>query len=339
MFESIYLLCAFAVLSGFSVWLFRVYALKKNLLDRPNQRSSHSTPTPRGGGIVFPILWLLYLAALYFLGRVNLQYLLIFAPAVLLISLVSFLDDRYSLPAALRFSIQLLAAILSLAFIGGFPVIQIGTWFLHWGIFGAIFAVLALVWSTNLYNFMDGIDGIAAIEALFVFGVGGYFIWQAGGHAFANLIWVMAAIIVGFFFWNRPPAKIFMGDVGSALLGFLVILFGLIGEINYKVPLLLWVILYGVFWFDATVTLVRRILHGEKWYQAHRLHAYQRLQLMQWSHAKILKLILAINCTLSVLAIVSYYYPQYALVSFLGSFIIVFIYYLVVEKKQPMYPR
>src|SRR3990172_3369617 len=208
----------FLILMGFLSYLFvgifRSYAIKKNLLDYPNPRSSHAIPVPRGGGVVFPVLWVLSLLILYFIGFIDGSYLLVFLPPVFVISLVSFLDDKYGLAALFRFLAQLSAAIYSLIVIGGFPSLDLGIITIHWGWFGYVFMTLALLWSTNLYNFMDGIDGIAAIEALFVLGFGSYFIWYAGGSGFATIIWSMAAIIAGFLLWNKPPAKIFMGDVG-----------------------------------------------------------------------------------------------------------------------------
>jgi len=323
--------------SVFFVGIFRTYAIKKKLLDHPNSRSSHSFPVPRGGGIVFPVLWTVFLLILYFLGFIKVFYLFVFLPPVFLISCVSFFDDKYQLAARWRFLAQLGAVIYSLIVIGGFSSLNLGVITIHWSWFGYIFMALALLWSTNLYNFMDGIDGIAATEALFVFGFGGYFVWCAGGFALAYIIWGMASIVVGFLIWNKPPAKIFMGDVGSTVLGFLVVLFGLVGEIWYGVPFLLWVILYGVFLFDATVTLFRRIKRGEIWYQAHRSHAYQRLQLQQWSHGKILSGVIAINMVLTMFAFLAFYFPQYVLISLIIAIIVLSISYIFVEKLQPMY--
>lgn len=325
------------LLSYFFIGIFRSYALNKKLLDHPNSRSSHLLPTPRGAGVIFPILWSGFLLILYFIGFIKASYLVIFLPPVVLISTIGFCDDRYQLMAGWRFLSHLSAAIYALAVIGGFPALDLGSITLSWGWLGYAFMVLALLWSTNLYNFMDGIDGIAAVEALFVLCTGGYFIWSAGGKELAVTIWAMASIAVGFLFWNKPPAKIFMGDVGSTLLGFLIILFAIVGEKEYGVPVLLWVILYGVFWFDSTLTLVRRLINGDKWYQAHRLHAYQRLQLRRWSHGKILAGVSIINVVLLGFASLAFYFPQYLLISLGASCAVLLVSYLFVERAQPMY--
>jgi Fuc2NAc and GlcNAc transferase len=329
-------LVLFALSFGF-IWCFKFYACKHNLVDHPNQRSSHVIPTVSGGGVVFVILWLLYVLYSCFIGIVSLQSMLVFLPGAFLVALIGFVDDHKQISARWRFLIYLIAATISIITLGGFSSLMIAGHVLHWGWVGSIFAIVAIVWSINLYNFMDGIDGIAAIEAVFVFGIGGYFIWNAGGYGLAMLAWGLVVLIFGFLVWNFPPAKIFMGDVGSAFLGFLVVVFALAGEHWYKVPAILWLMLYGVFAFDATVTLIRRVLAGEKWYTAHRLHAYQRLQLKNWSHKRILLRVIAINVVLAVVTLGAYFWPRYFIILFVVELIMLAIIYLVVEKMQPMY--
>lgn len=327
------------ILSYVCIGVFIKYAIRKNFLDLPNSRSSHLVPTPTGGGMVFPILWIAFLLILYFIGYIKSNYLLVLFPPVFLIGITSFLDDKYCLSARLRFTAQLVSVIYSVIAVGGLPELNLGFISVHWGFIGYIFAILALLWSINLYNFMDGIDGIAAVEALFVFGFGGYFVWQAGGIGLAYIIWSIAAIVTGFLLWNKPPAKIFMGDVGSTLLGFLVIMFGLLGEVYYRVPFLLWIILYSVFLFDATITLVRRICHGDTWYQAHRLHAYQRLQLEHWSHRKILLWVVLLNIILAAFACLAFNFQHYMLILLIISMVLLAIIYMFIERIQPMYTR
>jgi Fuc2NAc and GlcNAc transferase len=260
-------------------------------------------------------------------------------PAVFLITLVGFLDDRYQLRARLRFLAQLIATVYVLAIIGSFGSLDLGSAVINLGLFGYIFTTLALLWSTNLYNFMDGIDALAAVEALFIFGFGGYFIWCAGGIGFAYAIWAVAFIVIGFLVWNRPPAKVFMGDAGSTTIGFLVTMFAIIGEKTYHVPALLWVILYGVFWFDATVTLIRRVAHGDKFYQPHKQFAFHRLQLHDWSHGKFVFGVVCVNVYLASLAMLAFYFSRYMLWYLLAAvFVLALIYYLI-ERIQPMYSK
>lgn len=330
------LLC---ISSCFFVWLYRTYAIKKNILDHPNYRSSHLYPVPRGGGVVFPILWFVVLVFLYFNDFIGKLFLFAFIPPIGLISFISFLDDKYQIAVRYRFLAHIVAALYILFVIGSFSSLDLGIIVIHWYWFGYIFTMLALLWSTNLFNFMDGIDGIAAIEALFVFGVGGYFVWCAGGNDLALMIWAMAAIVLGFLLWNKPPAKIFMGDVGSTVLGFLVALFAIMGEKKYNVPALLWVMLYGVFWFDATVTLIRRLINGDKVYEAHLLHAFHRLSSQNWSHREILLGVIAINIVIVLLSLLAFYFPRYMLTAFSGEVVMLIVIYLLIEKVRPMYLR
>jgi Fuc2NAc and GlcNAc transferase len=327
------------ILSYFSIGLYRAYALKKDILDHPNHRSTHQRSTPRGGGIVFLVLWSVFLLTLYFFNMIKIRYLLSFLPAVALIGTTGFCDDRHHVRVRWRLLFQLLAVVYTLFLIGGFPSIYVGIGVIHWGWFGHIFIALALLWSINLYNFMDGIDGLAAIEALFVFGFGGYFIWHAGGISLAWAAWGIAGIVFGFLCWNKPPAKIFMGDAGSTLLGFLVGLFAIIGEIKYRVPALLWVILYGVFWFDSTLTLIRRLFHGDKVYQAHRLQAFHRLISVGWSTKKVLLGVAILNINLVFLAFWALFFPRYVLSLITLTVILLIFIYLWVERLCPMYPN
>ncbi len=170
-------------------------------------------------------------------------------------------------------------------------------------------------------------------------GVGGFFLWQAGGAALAIPAWVLAATVAGFLLWNWPRAKIFMGDVGSSVLGFLIAVFALAGEVWFDVPMLLWVILYGVFWFDATLTLLRRMAAGERWYAAHRSHAYQRLHHGGgWSHGRILGGTIALNAVLALIALWANVHREELLWAVLVAFIALTVVYAMVERMAPMYP-
>jgi Fuc2NAc and GlcNAc transferase len=325
--------------SCFLVWVYLLYAIKKDLVDKPNHRSSHTSPTPRGGGIVFPIVLIAYLMLAYLRKEIDSYYIMALIPSCVFIASIGFLDDCVDIKARWRFLVQIIAVVFCLIVIHGFPFISLGFRQFYIGYWGFFIASIGLLWSINLYNFMDGIDGLAAVEALFIFGFGGYFIFKAGGYALAEIIWITAASVAGFLVWNKPQAKIFMGDAGSTILGFLVMLFALMGENLYHVSILLWLILYGVFGFDASITLIRRIVSGEKYYQAHRLHAFQRLQLLGWDHKQILFRIILINSLLTVIAFCAYYYPRYLLALSFASLGVLTLLYILVEIRVPMYPN
>jgi Fuc2NAc and GlcNAc transferase len=165
------------------------------------------------------------------------------------------------------------------------------------GIWAAsLLGVMALTWSTNLFNFMDGIDGIAGSEAVFVAGAGAFLNSRFGGDSgLTAAMLVLAAASLGFLIWNWPPARIFMGDVGSGFLGFTLAVFALAASRHSTVPIEVWAILSGVFLADATVTLLRRIFRGDRWFEAHRLHAYQGLASRWQAHLPVTALVIGIN--------------------------------------------
>ena len=315
---------------------FRKYAYHKNLLDNPNQRSSHTIPTPRGGGIVFIGLWLVFLCICALSKAIPLLLFLTFFLSSVVIATISYIDDNYSLKASLRFLFQMLAAILALVCIGPVSSLDFGffTLTIIWLIMPLLF--FAMVWSINLFNFMDGLDGFTTIEALFMLGIGGILIYHQGGQDTAYLIWGLVATLLGFLCWNWPKAKIFMGDVGSTTLGLIIMITGIVAQKYYQVPFILWLMLYGVFLFDATVTLIRRILRKEQLHLAHRNHAYQRLNQAGWSHKQVLFGLFGINTILTFIVLLANKYPALTLYfSILELFILILIYWLI-EKRKAM---
>jgi UDP-GlcNAc:undecaprenyl-phosphate GlcNAc-1-phosphate transferase len=240
------------------------------VLDHPNERSLHQRPVSRMGGIgvvagiaaSVPFVsqmewWPLWLAACFLVG-------------------ISFLEDIVGLPIIGRLVVHFLTA-------GGAAAGLLPD---HTGVVLVLLAVAAIVWMTNLYNFMDGMDGLAGGMALFGFGF--YALAGAlGGHLpFAVTSAAIAAAAGGFLFYNFHPARIFMGDAGSTLFGFLAACLGLVGW-----QLGIWTLwfpglVFSPFIVDATVTLFRRLLRGEKIWRPHREHYYQRLVLSGWGHRR-----------------------------------------------------
>ncbi len=253
----------------------RRYALAKSLMDIPNARSSHTVPTPRGGGVAIVLSFLLLLPVFPALSLLSWTFTWGLIGAGAAIAVLGFLDDHGHIAARWRLLGHFGASAWALFWLGGLPpVTLLGTTF-DLGYLGYLLAALYLVWLLNLYNFMDGIDGLASLEAISVC-LGAALIYALAG--FSSLAWaplLLAFAVAGFLYWNVPPAKIFMGDAGS---GFLGIALGVLSlHAAWMAPSLLWVwiILLGVFVVDATVTLIRRLVRGEKVYEAHRSHAYQ----------------------------------------------------------------
>jgi Fuc2NAc and GlcNAc transferase len=201
---------------------------------------------------------------------------------------IGFLDDVRSVSIALRMSVHIGAASLALYALGS-PI--------HMGVAGGFVVILAITWVLNLFNFMDGIDGLAASEAAFVlFAAAGLALLV--GHASASEaapLLIAAAACIGFLAWNWPPASIFMGDVGSGYLGYLIAAFAIASSRSGTLSVCVWLILGGVFLVDATLTLARRLLRGERIHQAHRTHAYQWLARRWGSHARVTIAVIAIN--------------------------------------------
>lgn len=270
------------------IWLHH-----RQILDHPNERSSHALPTPRGGGIA---VTLVLLGAWAWLGPPGIG--LVLGPALFLAAL-SFADDLKSLPARWRFLAQVVAVAIVLAFWPEERGPFFGDLLPYW--LDLLAAGLLWVWFVNLYNFMDGIDGITGVETI-VIGVG---VALVAAIARLNVEVFLcgataAAVAMGFLWWNWHPARIFMGDVGSIPLGFLLgWLLLYLASRGQPVPAL---VLPAYYLADATITLTRRALRGEKVWQAHREHFYQRAVLAGRSHASVSLRILGLGLVLIGLA-------------------------------------
>jgi Fuc2NAc and GlcNAc transferase len=314
----------------------RRYVLVRAMLDVPNHRSSHLIPTPRGGGLAIGTVALAGVTLAAWWGPLPAPVAAAMLGGGLVIGSVGWIDDARGLGAAVRFAAHLLAASWAVWWLGGFSRLFVADGSLTLGPLGAVLAILFIVWFTNLYNFMDGIDGLAAGEAVFVGLIGGVLLLVSGNPQLALPSFLLSGASAGFLLWNWAPAKIFMGDVGSGLLGYLFGVLALASDTARAMPLLLWVLLFGVFFADATITLVRRMARGEKWYEAHRNHAYQRLVRAGWAHSSVSGAVLLIDLALGVLAAAAMAAPVLLLPGLLiGASLLGFL-YLRVERLAPM---
>lgn len=296
----------------FTGWM-RNYALKSHLLDTPNARSSHIVPTPRGGGLAIVLAFLLAMTYLVLIGQLASRLYFAFAGSGI-VAIIGYWDDWHDLAARVRLLGHFFAACWAAFWLGGLPSLDLGfvVWDLGWA--GYMICVISLVWLLNLYNFMDGIDGLAGSEAVFVAGGGGLFLFWAGAGSLAWVCWLLAAACLGFLLWNWPPAKIFMGDVGSGFLGFMLGVLAIASAHIEPILLWLWIILLGVFIVDATVTLLRRLLCGENVFQAHRSHAYQHATMLAGNHLTVTLGIVGLNLLILLpLAFVAWVYPALVL--------------------------
>lgn len=284
------------VFSFFVTYLVRKLTLNVQLLDMPNNRSSHTLPVPRGGGLGFVLIIFGLLTIKYLRDEIAIQNFLSIIVAGGLVAGIGLLDDLRDVSARLRLFIHFLSASIALYVLGGIPSLQLAGDFILPVWFYSILASLYLVWLLNLYNFMDGIDGIAGVQAITTL-LGGVVLYHSA-HVPLNetryILYICAAIL-GFLLWNFPKAKIFMGDVGSGFLGIMLGIFSIqAGWVDVNL-FWGWIILLGVFITDTSVTLIVRLLNGEKFYKAHRNHAYQHAARQRNSHIIVTLTVAAIN--------------------------------------------
>ncbi|WP_341798982.1 glycosyltransferase family 4 protein [Rahnella variigena] len=287
-------ICSFVL-----TWLLRIYALKNNVIDIPNQRSSHSSPTPRGGGVALVISFLIGLVVLCLMKIIPVEQLLSLFIAGAIIAVVGFLDDHGHIAARWRLLMHFIAAAAGLYFLGKFPVIDLFGFELSSGWIGMVFGLVYLAWMLNLYNFMDGINGLASIEAIsFSFSSCLLLLNTTLGVSDSGLFSVLVMLgssTLGFMLWNFPKAKIFMGDAGSGFLGMVVGLIVLhLAMINSSM-FMAEICLLGVFIVDATITLLRRLIAGKKVYEAHASHTYQIMARKFESHKTVTTVVLVVN--------------------------------------------
>lgn len=266
------------------------YALRRNIIDIPNDRSSHSTPTPRGGGIAFVATIIVVCPILWLCGWISSDLVSAVVVGGGVIAILGWLDDCKGLSVRFRFFIQILAVLWAVFRLGKGVPLDLGVALLDWGVLGILFFTLACLWLVNLYNFMDGIDGLAAGVAVVAGLAGGVILYGNEGGALALAV---GAATLGFLPGNWPPARIFMGDVGSGFLG-LVFACLWMSAADVSGGFFVWPILLAPFIVDATLTLLRRMRQGEKWYASHRSHVYQ-LAASRWGHACATKAVIAIT--------------------------------------------
>lgn len=294
--------------SALGCWAYLALARRWQILDRPNERSSHTAPTPHGGGA--PLLLAFALAVLVATpeGTSWQSGFVVLLVLALFLMILGVLDDLRGLSVFLRFACYgaccLLAAWLILPGQGGAN-----------GVALLVLCAVCLLWSLNLYNFMDGIDGIAAIQCFLACASAGLLAFVGSGdQQYALYCALLASAHLGFLVWNWPPARLFMGDAGSVPTGFLLAGLALLGQVSGVLPAACWLILLAVFVTDASWTLCWRLWDGQRIFDAHRLHAYQRLSRHWQSHLTVDFGLVAINaCWLFPLAWAAQANPQWQL--------------------------
>lgn len=311
-----FIILGLAAMLSYIINFFLVkHAHALQLIDVPNYRSSHATPTPRGGGVGIVIGFSITMFCIWFWQAEPLKIWSIILVSWI-IAAIGLYDDVISCSALTRIIFHTIAIAL-LLFCIGYRIEYAPVFFnLHttWLVVGILF--IAGIWSINLFNFMDGIDGLAVLEAIYVLAAAAITLyWQKQNSAVLSVIITLLGACIGFLNWNRPKARIFMGDVGSSFLGFMIAAMACYTIINRQLPATTWLIWLSVFWIDASYTLAIRMVTGQRWVTAHRSHMYQILARRWQSHAYVDFAVLAYNIIwllpLSTLCIL---YPAYSLI-------------------------
>jgi Fuc2NAc and GlcNAc transferase len=296
------------------------------IMDIPNYRSSHSTPTPRGGGLAIVLIWLIAISYLFFNDDIEKKLYFAFLAGLPLV-IIGILDDIFSLSSKLRFVIQGVSSLAGLLLIKGLQVFEIANLEINGTVILSLFACFFILWCINLFNFLDGIDGYISMEIIFL-SLSLFFFTSA------DYLILLAIATFGFIIFNWQPAKIFMGDVGSTYLGYIMAISAIHFQNQQSLSLITWMILASVFLFDATFTIIKRFMNKEKLDEPHRKHAYQRLVISGFSHQKTVLVVLAFNIVLFGLAFLSYNFEKFAYIPFLVALILNYLAYEWVGKKE-----
>jgi len=315
-------------LSFIGVWIYRKLAIRVKIVDIPNERSSHTKPVPRGGGIAVVASWFAAIGYMYFFGDTISSSLFYALLSGSILALTGIIDDIWNISPRIRLIAQLIASGLALYFLGGLEKVNLGFYTIENVWILTPISFVAIIWFINLFNFLDGIDGYLGTEVLFITLVTG--ILFKNGYSLA-----IASVVLGFLFLNWPKARIFMGDVGSTLLGFNIAVLALYFQNTNTCSILIWVMLSSLFWFDATLTLLRRYINKEKLMEAHRKHAYQRIVQAGYSHQKTVLISIIINILILGLVLLSLRYSKYIVLFSIINILFLYMIDKLIGKKNP----
>jgi Fuc2NAc and GlcNAc transferase len=297
------------------------------MLEIPNERSLHDIPTPKGGGIAIILTWYIGITILFFLGVIerSLYFALL---SGIMIALVSLIDDIKGLRPIFRLIFHFVAAIMAFCFLKGLRPLVMPDFNINYNFLVYPLAIIGMVWFINLFNFMDGVDGFASVEVITISCVMFIMSW--------NMITILLIVCVtGFLCWNWPKAKIFMGDVGSTQLGFILVVLGINFHNTLEFSILNWIMLTSPFWFDATLTLFRRWRNNEKISEAHRKHVYQRTVQAGFSHEKVNLLLIILNLFIITLIIFYREFKPFQIPIFGLSLLVFYLITKTIDRKVP----
>jgi Fuc2NAc and GlcNAc transferase len=314
----------------------RSFALRRGVVDRPNDRSSHKQPTPLGGGAAVIAATIIGMAIVSTFHPLIVRDAFTVGAGMALLGVLGWLDDHNGIPARERLVVHFIVSLWTLYMLGGLRGVHVGSTVLQLRATGYLVGALGIVWSINLFNFMDGIDGFAGSQSALIFAVTGALLFWRGDTSLGSIAVILAAASTGFLFWNWPPAKIFMGDVGSGAIGYAIAALAIASENRGSVPLLAFAIVGGVFVSDATVTLVRRISRGKRPAEAHRDHAYQRLARAWASHRSVSTRAAALTIVLACCAAIATSSPRFSIPALGAACVLLGVLLVAAERQAPM---
>ena len=337
-------LVVLSICTTLSYVLLRLSLLKPGILlalDVPNIRSLHKTPVPRGGGLIIVLI-----LGVVCLGLGVMHADPVFSPLwiALLVTgtgVIGWLDDLKGLSVLLRLLLQVAGALILLAMIdlpqlvhvGGFEYpLNHGSALINLSV--CLGLVGWIVWMTNLFNFMDGVDGLAVVQSVVAALTLALWFASKGSYIFMLVNVCLAGSVLGFGFLNWSPAKIFLGDVGSLSLGSYFALMAVIGWTHFEISIDVFVLLYGFFFFDASITLLRRVVTGQHWWEAHTGHYYQRLHRLGYNHRQVSLMSAAICLLLAGLSSGAFYTSQYEYVWSLTGLMVLGVCGIVIKMKE-----
>lgn len=299
----------------------RIYigiAKRFRIFDIPNERSSHIEVVPRGGGIAFIMAFFVSLVALTIKDVVKEPVYITLLVGGLSVGLIGLLDDIKGLSLKARLIVHVVSAIFAVSQLAELPTV----FGIENYIILSVIAVIAIVWSINLFNFMDGINGLAGFEAVFISLSAALILYINDEFFHAVTLFALAMCCIGFLLLNFPAGKLFMGDSGSGFLGFCIAIYAIGTSVTDNISPWSWFILYGVFVVDATYTLITRIITRQKWWEGHSLHGYQKLTKSLKSHTSSTLYLFALNVIwLLPLAIASTYWYEYSFTFLLVAYL------------------
>jgi len=264
---------------------YEIFAIRNSIISHPNERTLHEKPVPRGGGIVFSILFVLAVFLLGILNVISFENLMVIGVGGFLAALFGFFDDIVNLHALMKLFFQSILAGWGVYWLEGGLLAEVD-WLPVW--LSWILTCFLLIWMMNLYNFIDGVDGMAASAAVFITLVLIVILLMEGD--FTSLILILSLLSLsctGFLIYNWPPARIFMGDSGSVFLGYIFGVLILKTTMTGEISIWTWTVVFGYIFADTNLTIILRIFLQKKWYQPHKSHAYQNIARVLNSHLKV----------------------------------------------------